>query len=115
MIKLERFNHLNIIYGNDFTNQILKEMALQFIYMMDENSAVYRLDGPKFRFILRGGDRKKLLVFEQKVRDRLAKGIYVNKKQITLKICAGAILIEQYDGKSDSLSPKDAYALGHQP
>ena len=53
MIKLERFNHLNIIYGNDFTNQILKEMALQFIYMMDENSAVYRLDGPKFRFILR--------------------------------------------------------------
>lgn len=113
MIKLERFNNLNIIYGNDFTNQLLKETALQFIYMMDENSAVYRLDGPKFGFILRGGDRKKLLTFEQKVRDRLAKGIHVNNKQITLKICAGAILIEQYDGKADSLSSKVTYALGH--
>ena len=113
MIKLERFNNLNIIYGTDFTNQILKETALQFIYMMDENSAVYRLDGPKFGFILKGCDREKLLVFEQALRDRLAKGIHVNNAQITLKICAGAILIEQYDGRADSLSSKAAYALGH--
>lgn len=113
MIKLERFNNLNIIYGTDFTNQLLKETALQFIYMMDETSAVYRLDGPKFGFILKGYGREKLLAFEQKLRGRLAKGIYVNNKQITLKICAGAVLIGQYDGKADSLSSKAAYALGH--
>ena len=113
MIKLERFNNLNIIYGTDFTDQILKETALQFIYMMDENSAVYRLDGPKFGFILKGCDRERLLVFEQELRDRLAKGIQANGKQITLKICAGAALIEQYDGGADSLSSKVAYALGH--
>lgn len=113
MIKLERFNNLNIIYGTDFTNQLLKEIALQFIYMMDENSAVYRLDGPKFGFILRGCGREKLLAFEQRVRDRLAKGISVNNRKMTLKICAGAILIEQYDGKATSLSSKAAYALGH--
>ncbi|MBD5556144.1 MAG: GGDEF domain-containing protein [Roseburia sp.] len=113
MIKLERFNNLNIIYGSDFTNQVLKEIALQFIYMMDENSAVYRLDGPKFGFILRGCGREKLITFEQKIRERLAKGIHVNGRQITLKICAGAILIEQYDGKADSLSSKVAYAMGH--
>lgn len=29
MIKLERLTNLNIIYGNDITNQILKETALQ--------------------------------------------------------------------------------------
>jgi len=113
MIKLERFNNLNIIYGNEFTNRILKETALQFIFMMDENSAVYRLDGPKFGFILKGCGRDKLIAFEQTLRDTLAKGIQVNNKQITLKICAGAILIEQYDGKADSLSSKAAYALGH--
>lgn len=113
MVKLERFNNLNIIYGNDFTNQILKETALQFIYMMDEASAVYRLDGPKFGFILRGGSRAKLLHFEQTLRDRLAGGISVNNRLIPLKICAGAVLIEQYDGKADSLRSKAAYALGH--
>ncbi len=113
MIKLERFNNLNIIYGNDFTSQILKETALQFIYMMDGDSAVYRLDGPKFGFILRGCGRDKLLAFEQALRDKLANGIQVNNNRVTLKICAGAILIEQYDGKADSLSSKAAYALGH--
>lgn len=113
MIKLERFNNLNIIYGTDFTNQLLKETALQFIYMMNEDSAVYRLDGPKFGFILRKCGREKLLAFEQTLRDKLAKGVHVNDRRITLKICAGAILIEQYDGKADSLTSKAAYALGH--
>ncbi len=113
MIKLERLNNLNIIYGNDFTNRLLKETALQFIYMMDENSAVYRLDGTRFGFIFKGGDRKILLAYEQSIRDRLGKGIQVNNRRITLKICAGAILIEQYAGKADSLSSKAAYALGH--
>lgn len=113
MIKLERFNNLNIIYGSDFTNQLLKETALQFIYMMDENSAVYRLDGPKFGFILRNAGREKLLHFEQIIREKLAGGIHVNNRKISLKICAGAVLIEQYDGDADSLSSKAAYALGH--
>lgn len=113
MIKLERFNNLNIIYGSDFTNQLLKETALQFIYMMDENSAVYRLDGPKFGFILRNAGREKLLHFEQIILEKLAGGIHVNNRKISLKICAGAVLIEQYDGDADSLSSKAAYALGH--
>ncbi len=113
MIKLERFNNLNIIYGSDFTNQILKETAQQFIYMMDENSAVYRLDGPKFGFILRNAGREKLLHFEQMIRDRLSEGILVDNRRISLKICAGAVLIEQYDGNADSFSSKAAYALGH--
>ena len=30
-----------------------------------------------------------------------------------MKMCAGAVLIGQYDGKADSISSKAAYALGH--
>ncbi|MCM1416635.1 MAG: GGDEF domain-containing phosphodiesterase [bacterium] len=113
MIKLERFNNLNIIYGNEFTDHILKETALQFIFMMDENSAVYRLDGPQFGFIFSGCGREQLLVMEQKIRDRLAGGIWTDNRRVALKICAGAILIEKYEGKADSLSSKVAYAVGH--
>lgn len=113
MIKLERFNNLSIIYGSDFANQVLKESALQFIYMMNEDSAVYRLDGPRFGFILKKCGREKLLSFEQTLRNTLAKGIRANERRITLKMCAGAILIDQYEGKADSLISKAAYALGH--
>lgn len=114
LIKLERFTNLSIIYGTDFTNQVLKETALQFIYMMNEDSAVYRLDGPKFGFILKKCDREKLLAFEQTLRSTLAGGIQANDRRITLKMCAGAILIDrQYEGRADSLTSKAAYALGH--
>ncbi|MCM1262709.1 MAG: sensor domain-containing phosphodiesterase [Butyrivibrio sp.] len=113
VIKLERFNNLNIIYGNDFSDRVLKEMSLQLIYMMDECSSVYRLNGSKFGFILRGGDRNKLINFEMRLRDKLVRGINVDDKQVTLKISAGAILIEQYDGKADSVRSKVAYALEH--
>ncbi|MCM1103948.1 MAG: bifunctional diguanylate cyclase/phosphodiesterase [Clostridium sp.] len=116
MIKLERFNNLNIIYGTDFTNQLLKEAALQLIYMMEmsADSAVYRLDGPKFGFIFKGWDREKLLAFEQRLRDKLSAGIQAGGRYISLKICAGAVLLDgQYDEKADSLASKAAYALGH--
>lgn len=114
VIKLERFTNLSIIYGTDFTNQVLKEAALQFIYMMNEDSAVYRLDGPKFGFILKGCGREKLLAFEQTLRNTLAEGIRAGDRRITLKMCAGGILIEkQYEGRADSLISKTAYALGH--
>lgn len=114
MIKLERFTNLSIIYGTDFTNQVLKETALQFIYMMNEDSAVYRLDGPKFGFILKKCDREKLLDFEAMLRNTLAGGVRANDRRITLKMCAGAILIEQqYEGRADALTSKVAYALGH--
>lgn len=113
MVKLERFNNLSIIYGNDFANYVLKETALQFIYMMNEDSAVYRLDGPRFGFILKKCDGEKLFSFEQMLRNTLAKGIRANERRITLKMCAGAILIDQYEGKADSLISKAAYALGH--
>ncbi len=114
MIKLEQFTNLSIIYGTDFTNQVLKETALQLIYMMNEDSAVYRLDGPKFGFILKKCDREKLLAFVQMLRDALERGIRANDRRITLKMCAGAILIEQqYEGRADSLTSKAAYALGH--
>lgn len=52
-IGIRQFNNFNIVYGEKFTNQILRETALQFIYQMDENSAVYRMDGAKFAFILK--------------------------------------------------------------
>ena len=44
-IRIEGFNTLNIIYGTAFANHVLQEVALAFIFKMDENSAVYRQDG----------------------------------------------------------------------
>ncbi len=112
-IGIRQFNNFNIIYGVDFTNRILREAALQLIYLMDENSAVYRLDGAKFAFILKKCGREQLLEFEKKVRHVLDEKIYVNRQQVSLKICAGAILLEKGQDEAASVRSKASYALSH--
>lgn len=112
-IQLEGFNTFNLIYGLDYSGEILRAVAWKFIYMMDMNTAVYRLEGEKFAFILRWAGREKLLLFEQKVRDALETGVIVEGKKVSLKMDAGAILLEDYHGDSSSVRGQVAYALDH--
>lgn len=112
-IRIEGFNNFNIIYGVSFANRILQEVALCFIYMMDMDSAVYRMDGEKFAFILRKQKRDGLLAFEQRVRCALAEDIFVEGKCIPLKISAGAILLEHFKGDAATAQSQVEYALDH--
>lgn len=112
-IGIRQFNNLNIVYGVDFSNQTLREAALQFIYLMDENSAVYRMDGAKFAFILKKCAREQLLEFEKKIRKILDEDIFVEQKHVSLKICAGAILLKKNQEEAASAISKVSYALSH--
>ena len=52
-IHVEGFSTFNLIYGRDFSNELLRAIALKFIYMMDMDKAVYRLERERFVFILK--------------------------------------------------------------
>lgn len=112
-IGIRQFNNFNIIYGEKFTNQILRETALQFIYQMDENSAVYRMDGAKFAFILKKCGRDQLVEFEHKIRKLMDEAVFVENEHVSLKICAGAILLEKNQEEAASVISKVSYALSH--
>lgn len=112
-IQVEGFSTFNLIYGLDFSNELLRAIALQFIYMMDMDKAVYRLEGERFVFILKKADRSGLLKFEQQVRRVLDDGIEVAGKRISLKMDAGAILLENYHGDSSSVRGQVTYSLNH--
>lgn len=112
-IQIEGFNTFNLIYGLDFSNELLRAIALQFIYMMDMDKAVYRLEGEHFVFILKKAGRKELLQFEKDVRHVLDDGIMTAGKRISLKMAAGAILLENYHGDSSSIRGQATYALNH--
>jgi len=114
-IQVEGFNTFNLIYGLDYSNELLRAIALQFIYMMDMDKAVYRLEGERFVFILKKAGRDELLQFEQQVRSVLDNGIEVAEagKRISLKMAAGAILLEDYHGDSSSIRGQVTYALNH--
>lgn len=102
-IQVEGFNTFNLIYGLDYSNELLRAIALQFIYMMDMDKAVYRLEGERFVFILKKAGREELLQFEKQVRHVLDAGIVVAGKRTSLKMDSGAILLENYRGDSSSV------------
>lgn len=107
------FNNFSMIYGAGFANEILQQMALEFIYMMDADKAVYRLDGEQFVFIMRKAGRRELIAFEQQIRGALDAGIVVAGKLTSIKISAGAILLDDFKGDATSIHSKVSYALNH--
>lgn len=112
-IQVEGFNTFNLIYGLDYSNELLRAIALEFIYMMDMDKAVYRLEGERFVFILKNAGREELLSFEQQVRHALDAGIMAAGKKTSLKMDSGAILLENYSGDSSSVRGQVTYALDH--
>lgn len=112
-IQVEGFNTFNLIYGLDYSNELMRAIALRFIYMMDENKAVYHLEGERFVFILKKAGREALLEFERQVRHTLDTGIMMAENMMSLKIDSGAILLEAYQGDSSSVRGQVTYALDH--
>lgn len=112
-IQVEGFNTFNLIYGLDYSNELLRAIALEFIYMMDMDKAVYRLEGERFVFILKKAGREELLLFEQRVRRVLDAGIMVAGKMTPLKMNSSAILLENYQGDSSLVRGQVTYALDH--
>lgn len=112
-IQVEGFNTFNLIYGLDYSNELLHAIAWRFIYMMDQDKSVYHLEGERFIFILKKMGREELIAFEQQVRSVLEEGILVAGKMTPLKMGAGAILLEKYQGDSSSVRGQVSYALTH--
>lgn len=112
-IQVEGFNTFNLVYGLDYSGTLLRQIALTFIYLMDMDKAVYRLESERFVFILKKAGREELLQFEQQVRKTLSDGILISGKNLSLKMSAGAILLEDFVGDSSSVRGQVAYALDH--
>lgn len=112
-IQIEGFNTFNLIYGVDYSSRLLREIGHKFIGMMDMQKAVYHMEGERFVFILKDAGREDLTAFEQQIRKALAAGVMLDGKNISLKIGAGGILLDHYQGDSSSARGQVAYALDH--
>lgn len=112
-IQLEGFHTFHLIYGLDYSEEFLRIIAEHFIHMMDEDKVVYRIEGERFAFILKKAGREELISFEQQVRKMLKEGIEFAENRISLKMDAGAILFENYQGDSSTVRGQIDYALDH--
>ena len=91
-IEFDHMNDMNILYGTNYSEQMQREIGLRFIYMMDADTAVYRMNSSNFAFILRDADREEAEAYMEKIKDTLKENAYIDGHFFEFKIYASGLI-----------------------
>lgn len=111
-IEIDHMNDINILYGTNYSDRIQKVLAYRFIYMMDADKAVYRMENSNYAFILRDASREEAAAFLEKIRARLEESVVLENNHFDLKIYASGIILDHYEGEISTVQSKLEYVLG---
>ena len=112
-VAIEKFSHINVMYGAEYANKLIREVAENIARLTGDDGTVYRLSGVKFGICLRPMSRTDLKSFYRKLVDLLADKIFVEGKKVPLKISAGAIILDNFMKDAVAVRSRITYALNH--
>lgn len=110
-IEFDHMNDMNILYGTNYNEQMQREIGLRFIYMMDADTAVYRMNSSNFAFILRDADREEAEAYMEKIKDTLKENAYIDGHFFEFKIYASGLILDDYKGDISTVQSKLEYTL----
>lgn len=110
-IEFDHMNDMNILYGTNYSEQMQREIGIRFIYMMDADTAVYRMNSSNFAFILRNADREEAEVYMEKIKDTLKENAYIDGHFFEFKIYASGLILDDYKGDISTVQSKLEYTL----
>lgn len=110
-IEFDHMNDMNILYGTNYSEQMQREIGIRFIYMMDADTAVYRMNSSNFAFILRNADREEAEAYMEKIRDTLKENAYIDGHFFEFKIYASGLILDDYKGDISTVQSKLEYTL----
>lgn len=110
-IEFDYMNDMNILYGTNYSEQMQREIGLRFIYMMDADTAVYRMNSSNFAFILRDADREEAEAYMEKIKDTLKENAYIDGHFFEFKIYASGLILDDYKGDISTVQSKLEYTL----
>ena len=110
-IEFDHMNDMNILYGTNYSEQMQREIGLRFIYMMDADTAVYRMNSSNFAFILRDADREEAEAYMEKIKDTLKEKAYIDGHFFEFKIYASGLILDDYKGDISTVQSKLEYTL----
>lgn len=110
-IEFDHMNDMNILYGTNYSEQMQREIGLRFIYMMDANTAVYRMNSSNFAFILRNADREEAEAYMEKIKDTLKENAYIDGHFFEFKIYASGLILDDCKGDISTVQSKLEYTL----
>ncbi len=110
-IEFDHMNDMNILYGTNYSEQMQREIGIRFIYMMDADTAVYRMNSSNFAFILRNADREEAEAYMEKIRDTLKENAYIDGHFFEFKIYASGLILDDCKGDISTVQSKLEYTL----
>lgn len=110
-IEFDHMNDMNILYGTNYSEQMQREIGLRFIYMMDADTAVYRMNSSNFAFILRDADREEAEAYMEKIKDTLKENAYIDGHFFEFKSYASGLILDDYKGDISTVQSKLEYTL----
>ena len=110
-IEFDHMNDMNILYGTNYSEQMQREIGLRFIYMMDADTAVYRMNSSNFAFILRDADREEAEAYMEKIKDTLKENAFIDGHFFEFKIYASGLILDDYKGDISTVQSKLEYTL----
>lgn len=101
-LEIKRFNSINALYGYNFGNKTLYEVARIVKRVVGDDGKVYRIDGVNFGIILRSNKVEYAKAIFKEIREHLAK-FDLDRTAVNIEISGGSIYTKNYQVSSQTV------------
>lgn len=95
-LKLKHFNNINALYGYDFGNKAMYEIAKIIRNIIGTSGAVYRLEGTGFGIVFNESDLEGLKESFSQIKDAMA-SYSLDGFALNVEMCGGALYTKNYE------------------
>ena len=95
-LELRRFNNINALYGYDFGNKTLYEIAKIIRNIIGTDGAVYRLDGAGFGIVFNESDLERVQECYSQIRNVMAE-LSMDGFALNIEMCGAALYTKNYE------------------
>lgn len=100
-IGIENFHHINILYGRNGGNQVLRLFGMELLELVEGKGHVFRVEGAKFLLYLHHADQEEAQKVFRCVQTIAEEKIKISNMHIPLRLYGGAVLMDGYHSYSE--------------
>lgn len=112
-ITLDQFSNINVLYGNDFADELLSRVADELLHEAGASGSVYRLFGAKFVIVFEQITKDELFRAQSRICESLLNTIAINGNIIPLKTSAGAVFVKPDMKDANAVRSRLTFAVNH--
>ncbi len=110
-ISLNRFSRINMMYGSEFANRVLRHVAAELIAIVGDEVKIYRCAGSKFILLFDDVMLDKVQEIYHKITDTLSQKLEIDGRKMPLEISGGAMRLRQYNGDENTVKSRLTYLV----